>query len=747
MRFLFRCLVAGLLLDVCTVALAQEDYVNHLVFSNSTTPDNDFYTGGHAVAPSVLEAPNGHLPVETHTFLSPPNALRIAWRSVSGGSWDAEVRTVSVDNRPANFLGTTLSFWLYAPQAIVAADLPKLQLTDATDNFTLPLALGPFAGNLPAGRWRQVRIPLSSFVSGSLRRFDSHPLHSVYFVQGEADQQPHTLFVDEIRVGSDTAAAQGKPSTLTAPAGLAAKGYERHVDLSWQPNDDARLAYTIVYRSKDGGPYEPVGVQQPGLYRYMDFIGAPDHAAGNKDPKLSYKVASVDDAYRLSAFSKPATAETHAMSDEELLTMVEEECFRYYWEQGSHPQAGMALESVPGDPRVVATGASGFGIMSILVGMDRGFITRQQGVERLTRIVTFLEKADRYHGAWAHFMDGSTGKALAVFGMFDNGGDLVETAFLVQGLLAAREYVNGPGPAERGLAGRITHLWETVEWDWYAQQFNQDALVWHWSPQWSWRIRHRLTGMNETMITYLLAIASPTHGIPAAAYYEGWASQSTAAQQYREGWSGSTEGNLYANGHTYEGIKLDVGVGNGGPLFFTQYSFLAADPHQIRDNYTSYYENNRNMALIDYRYCLRNPGKFTGYGPGVWGLTASLDPYGYSAHAPNTASDNGTIAPTGALASFAYTPDESMTALKYFYRDLGDRLWGIYGPTDAFNLGDNWFSTSYLALDQAPITVMIENQRSGLIWRLFMKNPEMQPMLAKIAPPQAKPAPAVAEGK
>jgi hypothetical protein len=733
--------VALSLLGLCACAQAQEDYLNHLVFSNSATSDNDFYTSATAVAPSTLEAPEGRLPVETRTFFTPPNALRLQWRSVTDGSWDAEVRTVSMDNRPADFRGDTLSFWLYSAERIAAADLPQLELLDAAHNFTAPVALGEFAGDVPQGQWKQVRIPLRRLASASIRPFDPRQLHSVYFAQGTADDKPHTLIVDEIKIDEDVPAARpGSASPLAPPRDVAGKAYERHIDLKWEAEDSRQLAYYIVYRSTDGGTFKPIGIQQPGIHRYTDFVGAPGI-------KATYKIAAVDKEYRQSSFSKTTSAETRPLSDEELLTMVQEACFRYYWEQGSHPQAGMALESVPGDPRVVATGASGFGIMAIVVGMDRGFITRSEGIERLTKIVTFLEKAQRYHGAWPHFMDGATGRTLPVFGMFDNGGDLVETAFLMEGLLTARQYVNKSGEAGHDLAARITHLWETVEWDWYARQSGGSALTWHWSPQWSLRINHRLTGFNETMIAYMLAIASPTHSISADSYYSGWAAQSREAALYRTGWSGTSDGAHYGNGQTYEGIKLDVGVGSGGPLFFTQYSFMGPDPRKIKDNYTNYFDNNRNIALIDYRYCQQNPGRFKGYGPGGWGLTASLDPLGYAVHVPNAGGDNGTIAPTGALGSFPYTPEESMAALKYFYRTLGDRLWGVYGPTDAFNLSANWFSPTYLGLDQAPIVVMIENARSGLIWKKFMSNPEIEPMLARIGERHSVASSAVSKGK
>lgn len=736
-----RCLVSMVLAGLCSIAAAQEDSLNHVIFSNSITSDSSFYSGAQAVAPSTLEQAEGRLPVETKVFLSPPNALRLQWQSVEGGSWDAEVRAVNIDNRPADFHGTTLSFWCYAPKAIASKDLPAVQLLDEAHNFTQPVSLGQFAGDLLAGRWTQVRIPLRAFATESVRPFDARQLHSVFFAQREADNKPHTLLVDEIRIGPDVPAARaGVRSPVAGPRKLEVEAFERHIDLKWTAPADTRAAYFVVYRSMNGGAFEPIGTQVPEMNRYTDFVGAPGI-------KASYKVAVVDTAYRTSAFSAPASAETHPMTDDELLTMLQEACFRYYWERGAHPVSGMTLESVPGDPRIVATGASGFGIMAMVVGMDRGFITREQGVERLTKIVGFLEHAQRYHGVWPHFMDGATGRTLPLFGMFDNGGDVVETAFLMEGLLTARQYLNSSNATEREVRDRITHLWKTVEWDWYAKAASDGALSWHWSPQWSWHINHRLTGFNETMIAYLLAIASPSHSLPANAYYSGWASQADIAAEYRKGWSGTSDGSRYSNGVTYQGIKLDVGVGSGGPLFFTQYSFMGPDPREIRDQFTNYFENNRNIALINYRYCVENPGHFKGYGEGAWGLTASLDPYGYGAHAPNAMSDNGTISPTGALGSFPYTPKESMEALKYLYRTLGGKAWGVYGPTDAFSLKENWFAPGYLGLDQAPITVMVENARTGSIWKLFMSNPEMAPAFAKIGGQPANTAPAVAANK
>jgi hypothetical protein len=729
-RCMARSILAYLLLLLISVvasvseAVAEPDYYSHVVFDNSVTSDFYYYSGGRAVYPSIIQLQSGQVPVESKIFYTPPNALRLQWTSVANGSWDAEVRVQDIRNRRRNFLGDTLYLWCYSPQEIPADDLPLIQLEDEAHEFTAPMRLGTTA--LSAKRWTQFKLPLSQFTTASVYEFDPHRLHSIYFSQGSADNVSRTLLIDEIKIddassGSLSADESRRP---VAPKMVRAKGYDRHVDLSWEPVNDDNLQGYIIYRSISHRRFRPVGLQRAGMNRYMDFIGRSGQQA-------SYMVRSLDRSYHESSFSNEATASTRDFSDDELLTMLQEECFRYYWE-GSHPVTGAPLENIPGNSRIVATGAAGFGIMALIVGIDRGFITREQGLRRLTAIVNFFEKAPRYHGVFPHFLDGGTSEGVPVFGMFDDAGDLVETAFLMEGLLAARQYFDGASSAERSLHSRITRLWEAVEWDWYQTTPQKEALVWHWSPRWSWYIGHRLTGFDETMLAYLLAIASPTHPVSPSLYYSGWAGQSAAAIAYRSGWSGTTDGDHYVNGNTYYGIKLDVGVGTGGPLFFTQYSFMGLDPKEVRDRYTNYFENNRNIARINLAYCIANPGHYPGYGPDDWGLTASDDHLGYSVHAPVLTRDNGTITPTGALASFPYTPEASMAALKHFYRDLGDRLWGVYGPRDAFNLGRNWFSPIYMGLDQAPIVVMVENYRTGLIWKLFMSNPEIQSMLPKI---------------
>jgi hypothetical protein len=701
-----------LILVVAVSVRADTEYYHHVFFDNSLTPDSYFYSAGKATAPSLLKLLDSKLPVETRTFFSPPNALRLEWTSERGGAWVAEIDVLKFRNREMKFDGDVLSFWCFAPRQIGSADLPLVRMEDISENFSGPLPLAKFSGAVPAGRWVHVKIPLRDFATVSIGPLEANRMGKLIFSQSSADAAPHILIIDQITIEDSRHGAARR--ALPAPQEVTATGYERHIEIAWKPVVSERLRHYVIYRSLDGKSFEPIGIQERGLRRYTDFLGKTGQTA-------SYKVAAFSSDGPHSPMSSAASASTRPMTDDELLTMLQAQCFRYYWES-SGPHSGMTRENIPGDDRIVATGASGFGILALVVGMDRGFITRTQGIARLNKTLGFLEKAPRYHGAWSHFMDDATGASLPVFDRFDDGGDLVETAFLMEGLLTARQYLNQSSGQEKVLYDRISHLWESVEWDWYRQGPQSDALYWHWSPRWSWHINHRLTGFNEVMIVYLLAIASPTHAVPAGLYYTGWA----------DGAGNASKDNDFLSGKTLYGIKLDVGTKEGNPLFFAHYSYMGFDPRGIRDRFADYFENNRNLALINRAYCIENPEHHKGYGPDSWGLTASDGPWGYVPHAPDPNNDTGTMTPTGALASFPYIPEASMAALKHFYRDLGDRLWGIYGPRDAFNLDHNWFAPIYMGLNQTPITVMVENYRTGLLWRLFMSNPEMKPMLERI---------------
>ena len=713
--------VLMIVLALSPAAFSQIDYDRHIAFDNSVSSKSFYYSHGSSIAPSELELVNGRIPVETNHSVTPPNSLRLKWRSRTGGGWLMELQVHTRYGMP-EFNGSNVYAWCYSEEGLAANASPRIYLADSAGKGTPTITFLGSPESLPARKWTRVRLPLDSF-HGLVNdtkdpTFDAHKLARIALVQGLDDGQEHTLYLDDIEVGDDPPEGTHAPD---APSGLTAKGYDRHVDLSWTPMADALLQYYKIYRSTDGKPFAAIGIQRADRTRYEDFLGASGKSA-------SYKITAVDVSGNESPASATVQATTHVLSDDELLTMVQEACFRYYWEAG-HPNAGMAIEILPGDKNLVALGSSGFGAMALLVGVDRGFITREQGAERFLKIVRFLAKADRFQGVWPHFLDGRTGKVIPYFGPYDDGGDLVETAFLMQGLLAARQYFSRDNAAEREIRDTITNFWKTVEWDWYRQGPDPNFLYWHWSPDHGFYLHHPLIGWNETMIIYLLAIASPTHGVPASMFHTGFASQDDLAVKYREGWGRTTQGDRYTNGNTYYGRKLDVGVGSGGELFFTHYSFLGFDPRGRRDRYTNYFRNNRNIALNAYAYAVENPRKFAGYGDDSWGRSAGINSEGGRSLPVD---DNGTLTCTAALASFPYTPEESMKALKHFYRDLGGELWGIYGFRDGFNQSEGWFEDVNMGLNQAPIVVMIENYRTGLIWKLFMANPEIQPALDAI---------------
>ncbi|MCW9706464.1 glucoamylase family protein [Fodinibius salsisoli] len=411
------------------------------------------------------------------------------------------------------------------------------------------------------------------------------------------------------------------------------------------------------------------------------------------------------------------------ISEDSLLTLTQERTFQYFWD-GAEPNSGMARERFhvnnvypQNDKHVVTTGGSGFGLMALVVGMERNFITDQQGVDRLEKIVKFLKEADQFHGAWPHWLNGETGE-VKPFGTKDNGGDLVETSFLAQGLITARQYLRQDGGEEEAfLAAQIDTLWRGIEWNWYTKDGKEDVLYWHWSPEYEWEMDFPLEGYNETLITYVMAASSPTHSIPAEAYHEGWA----------------RNGTIKTNVNTYSynlSLSHNGAQEYGGPLFWAHYSYLGLDPRGLEDRYANYWEENKNHTLINRQWCIENPEEYEGYGEDLWGLTASYSVSGYAAHRPTE--DKGVISPTAALSSFPYTPEYSMDVLKNLYYTYGDKTFGPYGFFDAFSVEAQWYPKKYLAIDQGPIVVMIENHRTGLLWDLFMSAPEVQQGLKKL---------------
>nr|MBC7611901.1 beta-glucosidase [Pseudopedobacter sp.] len=499
---------------------------------------------------------------------------------------------------------------------------------------------------------------------------------------------------------------------------------------------------TLTYKNLSGSPLIKINTTEPLNTTSLNQISwkASDGAIVNTNATLSSDGKSLEITPKVDLLSFtnyqltiPASLETQSggkvinpliinlqtgldgkdkfsrISDDELLTLIQKQTFKYFWDF-AYPNSGLARErNTSGD--IVTTGGSGFGIMSIIVGINRNFITKSEGLARLQKITSFLKGTDKFHGAFPHWINGNTGK-VQPFSAKDNGADLVETSFLIEGLLVARQYFNGNDAAELALRNDINQLYSNVEWDWFRKG-GEEKLYWHWSSDYNWDINLQVKGWNEALMVYVLAASSTTHTIPKSVYEMGWAA------------NGSMK-----NGNTYYGVTLPLGSANGGPLFFEHYSLMAINPNGLTDAYANYEIQAKAHSKINYNYCVANPLNFAGYSADCWGLTASDINGGYIASSPNN--DKGYIAPTAAVSSIPYTPEESLKAIRFFYYKLGDKVWGDYGFKDAFSLNDPWFASSYLAIDQGPQIVMIENYRTGLIWDLFMSCPEVKAGLTKL---------------
>jgi hypothetical protein len=477
--------------------------------------------------------------------------------------------------------------------------------------------------------------------------------------------------------------------------------YQRHSDLTWKVNNLPNVKYYNVMQSIDG--------QSFAIIKKVTNLNTMVFTSVSKLDTLYYYIEAIDALNKPLAATDTVIVIESEMSDPELMDMVQRYTFKYFWDD-AHPTSGMARErNNSGD--VVTTGGSGFALMAILVGIENGYITRDEGLDRIIKILSFLQFCDRFQGAYPHWLNGKTGKVVP-FSTKDDGGDLVETALLMQGLLTVRQFFDRSSDRDKAIRDITAKLYEEVKWDHYTKN-NSGVLYWHWSPTNQWQINLPIRGYNEALIVYLLAIASPTHPINASYWKSGWTSQN------------------YKNGNSWYGHKLYVGPSYGGPLFFAHYSFLGFDPRNLKDGFCNYFTQNRNHSLINRGYCIQNPLNHKKYGSSCWGLTACDGPNGYNAFAPGSG-DNGTIAPTAALSSMPYTPTESIDALRYFYFEEGEKLFDISGFHDAFNPTKNWYADSYLAIDQGPIIAMIQNHRTGLLWKNFMQNPEIKPALDKI---------------
>lgn len=626
-------------------------------------------------------------------------SLKFNYYSSDNGNWKATIYRNDWSSADISTLDS-LSFYIYSETALPSEALPMIgirarNIIDSGDLNSKLVKLEDYNSNVAAGIWTKIHVPLSVFFNeaenGAINFLSAK---GIIFNQSEKNNTSGLILVDEITAFKSIAEIPPVPV-------FSAEGYDSHAELNWE-HPSSNLIYRI-YASFDGGQNFEIRKETTNNY-YLDFV--PQEG---RNKTVMYRIVTLYQSNESAPNEK--LAEIRDFSDDELLDMVERYTFRYFLE-GAHQATGMALERTNGNGRTAASGATGMGLMAMVAAYEREYRPREEIKDRILNILHFLENCDRHHGAWSHWYNADTYKTQP-FSADDDGGDIVETSYVVQGLIALKNYFTGNDTKSVQIRQKADELWKGVEWDWYRQG-GQYALYWHWSPNVGSKMNMKVSGWNECLVTYLMAASSPTYGIPKAVYDEGWAHNGGIVRK-----------------RTYYNYEINLAPNWGGPLFWIHYSFLGINPNGLEDQYANYWQENVNTAKIHYEYAKANPLGHANYSEKCWGLTASDDPYGYTAHRPMD-NDNGTISPTAALASMPYTPQESMKALKYFYREKGSDIFGIYGPYDAFNDDLDWVKEAYLGIDQGPIVVMIENYRTGLLWNNVMKDADVQTGLEKL---------------
>lgn len=631
---------------------------------------------------------NDKVPCSTTAYKG-STSLKFNYKSSANGNW--MVRIHRKDWSTADISGLdSISFFIYSENELPKTALPLIGVM--TDNGSSDFdTLANYNPNVPASTWTQIKYPLAG-LKGS---FNLSLTKAIVFSQSEKNDSSRTVLIDEVLAFKNF----GEVPPVT---GFSASGYDSHAELNWVA-PMANLTYRI-YASFDGGQHFELRTETTET-NFLDFV--PEKG---KNTHVIYRVVSVVQNKESEPVEK--TAAIRDFSDAELMNMVQEYSFRYFWE-GAHAATGMALERSNGSSNTAASGATGFGLMAMIVAHEREFRPKDEIKNRILLILNFLETCERHHGAWSHWYNADT-KKTQPFGTNDDGGDMVETSFVAQALIALKNYFSGNDTKSVEIREKADQLWKEIDWNWYRQN-NQNVIYWHWSPNVAFAKNTKVSGWNEALITYIMAASSPTHGIPKVVYTQGWA----------------RNGNMVKPNRSYYDYPITLANNWGGPLFWIHYSHLGINPHGLKDQYADYWQEHVNTAKIHYEYAKDNPLSYKNYSEKCWGLTASDDPDGYTAHKPMD-NDNGTISPTAALASMPYTPAESMKALKYFYRERGSELFGKYGPYDAFNDSRSWVKNAYLGIDQGPIVVMIENFRTGLLWKNVMVDADVQAGLNKL---------------
>ncbi len=717
-RFMVRTVTLYFSVFLATIAAASADTYPEVLFENSVLSGSYMHSQVHYDGLSWVENVKGRLPVSDSVFFTPGNALSLKYTSSSKGDWHVGINYADSSRyyHPKN--GDVLAFKLFVVSNTHADMLPKLVITQEGNSESTLINLASYISDFQSNMWLNVKIPLADVAGLHL----TDAICGIRFEQGGADDGTHWLYVDQVEFlpASPPSAKLSSPAVLTT-----AKAYDRHVDLTWQLPLTPSIRYIKIYRSEDNQQFEPVAIRPVFVQKGTDFV-----PYSNKT--YYYKIAWVDYDYLESPFSGVLKAETKTAGDEELLDFIQAAHVNYFMER-VEVNSGMHAISFGIDDATVSVKETGLSILAYIVAAKRGFVSHSVITNRLVRILGFLEGVEKYNGAFPALLDGRTGNGIFAIDSVPEG-DVKATAFLMQGLLAAQQYIVGAGEGADSLTEKINAVWNGIEWNRFTIGGQEGILLDRWSPVVGFKDALPLGGFGDDFIGYLLALASPEHAIPPVAYEEGLGvprelvddpvtmelvenqlfsvniqhEEDTIIPQYQE--------STYTNDTTLYG--LDIRVGSIDESLLEAYQpFLAFDPRNKKDKFADYYANNINLTKA---YQRRDNERGCGISLDLWGCNALSDTLEHPALAIN---------PAIACASYGYIPEEAVRSIRTLYNDYGNVLFTEYGFRKWMSSDADAIADEYDSLNQAAAVVMIENGRSGLIWELFSNHPDIKKVI------------------
>lgn len=700
-------------------SVVRADTYPGVLFDNSVMRGSYTHSRVSYEGQSWVENVRGHLPVSDSLFFTPGNALSLKYTSANGGQWQSTIRYPDYSHTYQVNSNDVLTFKLFALSETNAAALPKLAILHG-ENASALLNLSAYISDYQPSMWVNVRIPLKAVPGLSV----GEVIKGVRLSQGGADGNTHHLFIDQIEFLPSN---PPREKLFSAAVLSSVKAFDRHVNLVWELPLTPSIRYIKIYRSEDGENFEAVGIRPVFVQNATDIVPISNKV-------YYYKIAWVDYNYLESPFSEIKEAKTSRSSDEELLDFIQATHINYFVEN-AEVNSGMHALSLRNSEATVSVKNTGLSILSQIVGVDRGFVPRNLVVSRLNRMVGFLENAEQYHGVFPVLINGRTGKGVFA----DNTtpvADVSATSFLLQGLLVAREYFDGENSEETELRNKIDSLWSRVNWQKFTDFDEGPFLFDSWSPVTGFTHAMPMGGYNTCFVSYVLALASPHHKIPADAYSLGMGFQRTLKDSAHIS-TGVKNELLFSDenkvpdtaemSRNYNYIHLPykrdttvyglpIVVGNvDTTLIEAVLPFIAFDPRNKADEFANYFENNSNLIQA---YSRRdNEQRVSDFSLNIWG-TQRLS--------QRDTSDSYVINPAISAASYSYQPSEAIKSIREFYDRYGDYLFTEYGFRSWINVDDNTVSDTFDPVNQALVSIMIENGRSGLIWDLFSRHPAIQ---------------------